>query len=227
MKQASKKEDTKQRILDEALRLFSQSGYDAVSVERIASAVGIKAPSLYKHFKSKQEIFDAIVAETYRRYDTFTDGIDVHVSESKVDEKVFDGISEEMLAKKVRHLIEYSLHDEYVSRFRRMMTIEQFRNAEFAAMYSERLVRYHAGLFRALIKSGTLIGEDPDTLALEYVAPVVLMVEVCDRQPEREAECLKRLEAHVRNFYRTYSPHMVKTAEKRGGNCRNNRNADS
>lgn len=75
MKQASKKEDTKQRILDEALRLFSQSGYDAVSVERIASAVGIKAPSLYKHFKSKQKIFDAIVAETYRRYDTFTDAL--------------------------------------------------------------------------------------------------------------------------------------------------------
>ena len=220
MKQASKKEDTKQRILDEALRLFSQSGYDAVSVERIASAVGIKAPSLYKHFKSKQEIFDAIVAETYRRYDTFTDGIDVHVSESKADEKVFDGISKNA-DKKVRQLIEYSLHDEYVSRFRRMMTIEQFRNAEFAAMYSERylerLVRYHAGLFRALIKSGTIIGEDPDTLALEYVAPVVLMVEICDRQPEREAECMNRLEAHVRSFYRTYSPHIVETAEKRGG----------
>lgn len=96
MKQAAKKEDTKQRILDEALRLFSQSGYDAVSVERIASAVGIKAPSLYKHFKSKQDIFDAIVAETYRRYDIFTDGIDVHVSESKADEKVFDGISEKI-----------------------------------------------------------------------------------------------------------------------------------
>lgn len=145
----------------------------------------------------------------------------MHVSESKVDEKVFDGISEEMLTKKVRQLIEYSLHDEYISRFRRMMTIEQFRNAEFAAMYSERylerLVRYHAGLFRALIKSGMIIGEDPDTLALEYVAPVVLMVEICDRQPEREAECMNRLEAHVRSFYRTYSPHMVKKAEKRGG----------
>lgn len=212
---------TKERITDAALTLFSERGYTGTSVKNIADAVGIRDASLYKHFKSKQEIFDAIVAETYRRYDTFTDGIDVHVSESKADEKVFDGISEEMLAKKVRQLIEYSLHDEYVSRFRRMMTIEQFRNAEFAAMYSERylerLVRYHAGLFRALIKSGTIIGEDPDTLALEYVAPVVLMVEICDRQPEREAECLKRLEAHVRNFYRTYSPHMVKTAEKRGG----------
>ena len=53
--------DTKQRILLEALRLFSKRGYDAVGVEQIASAVGIKAPSLYKHYKSKQDIFDAIV----------------------------------------------------------------------------------------------------------------------------------------------------------------------
>ena len=221
MKKDSKKEDTKQRILDEALRLFSQSGYDAVSVERIATAVGIKAPSLYKLFKSKQEIFGAIVAETYRRYDLFTDGIDVHVSESKADEKVFEEISEDKLAEKVRQLIEYSLHDEYVSRFRRMMTIEQFRNADFARMYTERyverLVRYHAGLFRLLIKSGTIIGEDPDTLALEYTAPVILMVEICDRQPEKEEVCMKRIDAHVRNFFRTYSPQKVAMSEKRGG----------
>ena len=39
--------DTKHKILLEALRLFSKRGYDAVSVEQIASAVGIKAPSLY------------------------------------------------------------------------------------------------------------------------------------------------------------------------------------
>ncbi|MGN0698105.1 MAG: TetR/AcrR family transcriptional regulator [Ruminiclostridium sp.] len=220
MKQASKKEDTKQRILDEALRLFSQSGFDSVSVERIASAVGIKAPSLYKHFKSKQDIFNAIVAETYRRYDKFTDGIDVHVSESKADEKVFEQISEDMLVQKVQQLIGYSLHDEYVSRFRRMMTIEQFRNADFAEMYTERyverLVRYHAGLFRALIATGTIIGEDPETLALEYVAPVILMVEICDRQPDKEKECMKRLELHVRNFFRTYSPQKVDLSEKRG-----------
>ena len=46
--------NTKQKILLESLRLFSQRGYDAVSVEQIAAAVGIKAPSLYKHYKSKQ-----------------------------------------------------------------------------------------------------------------------------------------------------------------------------
>lgn len=54
---------TKERILDEALTLFSQYGYDAVSVAKIADAVGIKPPSLYKHFKSKEDIFNAILAK--------------------------------------------------------------------------------------------------------------------------------------------------------------------
>ena len=54
-------EDTKQRILEKSLELFSTKGYDAVSVGEIAKAVGIKAPSLYNHFPSKQAIFDAIV----------------------------------------------------------------------------------------------------------------------------------------------------------------------
>ncbi|HAS37377.1 MAG TPA: TetR/AcrR family transcriptional regulator, partial [Ruminococcaceae bacterium] len=56
-----KQEDTKQKILDKALELFSLNGYNAVSVGEIAKAVGIKAPSLYNHFPSKRAIFDAIV----------------------------------------------------------------------------------------------------------------------------------------------------------------------
>lgn len=52
--------DTKQRILDEALTLFSEKGYANVFVGDIAERVGIKAPSLYKHYKNKRAIFDAI-----------------------------------------------------------------------------------------------------------------------------------------------------------------------
>ena len=61
-----KMEDTKQRILEKSLELFSTKGYDAVSVGEIAKAVGIKAPSLYNHFPSKQAIFGAIL-ETDRK----------------------------------------------------------------------------------------------------------------------------------------------------------------
>ena len=201
-----RQEDTKQRILDQALELFSTKGYDSVSVGEIAKAVGIKAPSLYNHFPSKQAIFDAIVDSTAVQYEADTDKIDIHVQDAQKDIPIFTEATEDALFEKVRQIFEYSLRNETISRFRRMMTIEQFRSPELAALYSERyldrIVHYHAGIFRALIASGEICAEDPDALALMYVAPVVTLIGVCDRQPEEEKECLEKLQNHVRLFFR-------------------------
>ena len=59
---------TKERIIDSALTLFSENGIESTSVEQIASSVGVKAPALYKHFKSKQEIVDSIFLMIFERY---------------------------------------------------------------------------------------------------------------------------------------------------------------
>lgn len=210
-----KQDDTKMRILEEALRLFSIKGYDAVSVGEIAKAVGIKAPSLYNHFASKQAIFEAIVEDTAKRYDEHTDEIDIHVGDSGKDIGVFTGIDENFLIGKVRQIFIYSLHDETISRFRKMMTIEQFRSSELSRLYSkryiERICAYHAGIFRALIEKGEIVNENPETLALMYVSPVITLLGVCDRESEREEECLQKLDAHVRLFFRTFN-----TGVKRG-----------
>ncbi len=201
-----KQEDTKQKILDKALELFAAYGYDSVSVGEIAKAVGIKAPSLYNHFSGKQAIFDAIVESTAEQYEVDTDKIDIHVQDVRKDIPVFTEITEEALFEKVRQIFEYSLHNESISRFRRMMTIEQFRSPELAVLYSqryvERIVEYHAGIFRALIAAGEIRAENPDALAMMYVAPVLTLIGVCDRQPERESECLEKLSRHVRLFFR-------------------------
>ena len=189
-----RQEDTKQRILDKALELFAAYGYDSVSVGDIAKAVGIRAPSLYNHFPGKQAIFDAIVESTAARYEADTDKIDIHVQDSAQDIPVFTGITEDFLFEKVRQIFEYSLHNESISRFRRMMTIEQFRSPELAALYSkryvDRVVAYHAGIFRSLIAAGEIRAADSEVLAMMYVAPVLSLIGICDRQPEREAECL-------------------------------------
>jgi AcrR family transcriptional regulator len=199
-------EDTKQRILDKALELFSARGYDAVSVGEIAEAVGIKAPSLYNHFSSKQAIFDAIVETTAVQYEADTGKIDIHVQNVSQDISAFLDITEDALFEKVKQIFEYSLHNKAISRFRRMMTIEQFRTSDLAAIYSrryvDRLLDYHANIFRSLISAGEIKPDDPDTLAMMYVAPVLTLISVCDRQPEREGECLEKLRKHVLLFYR-------------------------
>ena len=211
-----KQEDTKQKILEKALELFSTQGYDSVSVGEIAKAVGIKAPSLYNHFPSKQAIFDAIMESTAAQYEADTDQINIHVQNAEQDIPVFTEISEDALFEKVRQIFEYSLHNEAISRFRCMMTLEQFRSPELAALFSrryvERVVDYHAGIFRALIAAGEIRAADPDTLAMMYVAPVLTLIGVCDRQPEREGECLEKLQNHVQLVFR-----MVHGGNPKGG----------
>ena len=202
-------ESTRERILAQALRLFSQSGFDAVSVEQIAAAVGIKAPSLYKHYKSKQAIFEALFEEARKRYSDYTLGISVHLTDAEQDTEHFTQITEAALVEKVRRLAEFSLHDEFVSGFRRMLTVEQFRSSELAALYTKRyvtmLVDYHAALFRQLLAAGTLSDRGAEQMALMYVAPVIVLVGVCDRQPEREQECMRLIDAHVKLFFETYN----------------------
>ena len=51
----------KEEILIVALHLFARDGYEAVSVSQIAGALGITKGALYRHFKSKRDIFDCIV----------------------------------------------------------------------------------------------------------------------------------------------------------------------
>ena len=202
-------ESTKERILSEALKLFSKNGYDAVSVEQIATAVGIKAPSLYNHFKSKQAIFNEITNETAMRYNNFTSSLSVHLQNATQDQAVFNNITADALFEKVSKIFIYSLHDETLSNFRKMMTIEQFRSPELSKLYTERfvdkMVNYHADLFKVLIKNGVLQTADANALALMYVSPVLTLISICDRQPEKEEEALKILKNHVQLFYKTYN----------------------
>ena len=204
-----KQDDTKREIIEKALELFAERGYDAVSVGEIAAAVGIKAPSLYNHYKNKQAIFEAIVEDTAARYERDTDNLDVHVQDVTKDFATFGHITVQALTEKVRGIFLYSLHDKNVSLFRKMMTIEQFRSPELAALYSaryvDRMVEYHANIFRNLIAAGEIANLYAITLAYAYVSPVITLLGVCDRQPEREEECLKKLGEHVKLFFDTYN----------------------
>ena len=192
-----------------ALELFAAHGYDAVSVEQIAGAVGIKAPSLYNHFVSKRAIFDEIVSDAAARYEDFTAMQSVHVDDADADTGEFLGISEDVLCQKVREIFLYSLHDKTVSRLRKLLTIEQFRSAELSKMYNERyvdrLANYHAGLFAHLMEKGQIKQYDPYVLVLMYVSPIMTLMGVCDRQPEREDECLQKLDKHVRLFFNAFN----------------------
>ena len=88
--------------------------------------------------------------------------------------------------------------DEFAVRFRRMLTLEQYRNEEMARLYSQCIVRgpveYMTDLFHELIKKGELAQGDPAELAVEYCGPFFLLISMydCGDNPDKGIELLQR-----------------------------------
>lgn len=65
---ASKGGETKRRILDTAITLFAERGFEACTMRDIAAAVGIKAPAIYNHYSAKDEVLAAAMEHIMGRF---------------------------------------------------------------------------------------------------------------------------------------------------------------
>ena len=200
--------DTKKKILDVALTLFSEKGYGNVYVGQIAEGVGIKAPSLYKHYKSKQDIFDAIIAEMRDRYNKQAALLNMTGDDFTADSNLYKDISEDELVKLGIGLFSFFLHDEYECKFRKMLTLQQFIDKELAKLFSDQYydepLKYQAGLLHLLMLQGKMKEADAGIMALQFFAPIYMLLTLCDREPQREPEALELLDKHIRQFSRIY-----------------------
>ena len=200
--------DTKQRILDEALTLFSEKGYANVFVGDIAEAVGIKAPSLYKHYKSKKAIFDAIIDKMNANFAEQARAMQINGTDAEKDAGIYKSLPEDQLLKLGREFFLYYLHDDYNRKFRKMLTLEQFHDNDLAKVYSKLYVddplSYQGMLFGFMVTAGVLKTDNVQIMTLHFYAPIYYLLTICDREPEREPEMLKLLDEHIRQFDKLY-----------------------
>ena len=200
--------DTKEKILMTALQLFARDGYEAVSVRNIAEELGITKGALYRHYKNKRDIFDSIVermtqidAQRAREY---------HMPDEGYDTKP-DSYGNTALKNIQKYTIEqfrFWTEDEFASRFRKMLTLEQYRNAEMEELYSQCIVAgpvgYMEDLFRELTKKGVLKEEDSRQLAVEYYASFFLLISMFDKNGENE-DYVKILRKHTEYFMQRHA----------------------
>ena len=200
--------NTKEKILDEALTLFSEKGYANVFVGDIADRVGIKAPSLYKHYKNKRAIFDAIIDVMNVRFAEQAKALQINGTDAAADAGIYKTLSEEQLLKLGRELFLYYLHDDYNRKFRKMLTLEQFHDPELARVYSRIYVddplSYQGMLFGFMVMAGVLKTDNVQIMTLHFYAPIYYLLTICDREPDRELEALKMLDDHIKQFDRIY-----------------------
>ena len=186
-------ETTKQRILTEALTLFAREGYEAVSVEQIAKAVGIKAPSLYNHYRSKRAIFDSILRQMEQRDRENAAACSMPEAPAEVMPEAYAQASAAELIAFSKQQFRYWTQDPFAAAFRRMLTVEQYRSEEMNSLYHQYLGE---GPLRYV---EDLLGSREE--ALLFYGPMHLLYSVYDQAEDPAAVCAM-LDAHVERWRR-------------------------
>ena len=190
---------TKEKILDAALTLFAENGYDGTSVEQIANIVGIKAPSLYKHYKGKEDILNALIDSAEVRYE------EMFGSENNIGKVPGSG---EEFVKVTMERIAFTMRDPMIRKIRMFLVQEQFRNERISEVTTRHQLdgvqQMFAKIIKGMMDKGLVKKDDPELLAVQLTAPAVLQIARSDRQPQCEEECMDCIEKHLRHFCKVY-----------------------
>ena len=178
----------KEEILTVALHLFARDGYEAVSVSQIAGELDMTKGALYRHYKSKRDIFDCIVermeqgdSEQAAEYDMPEDD-----KESMPDQ--YKTVSLEEFVEYSKSMFAYWTEDDFASSFRKMLTIEQFRSEGMQKLYQQYLVSGPAGYVKDLFKNMKI--KDPEENAVKFYANMFFYYNVYDGAADKaKAKC--------------------------------------
>ena len=193
---------TKENILQTALALFAREGYAGVSMADIAGELGITKGALYRHYAGKRDIFESILRRMEERDAENAERHDVPVEPIEQGASAYGDTEIDSVIAYSEAMFRYWTEDAFASAFRRMLTLEQYRDCEMARLYSQYItggpLKYMADLFREMTARGCWREDDPMQLALEFYGPMTLLMAVADGPDGSEAPELLR--AHLRRF---------------------------
>ena len=191
--------DTKEKILAKALELFSQKGYEGTNINELMVSVGLVKSAVYRHFESKEEIWNALLDKLIAYYEERFG--------SPENLPLVPDSQEELLAMTMQ-MVNFTVHDETVVMTRKLLTIEQFRDERARKLATRHfltgLTQMFAHVFSGMMDKGLLRQEDPELLAFSYTSPVSALIHLCDREQEKTEDALTRIEAFARHFIKTY-----------------------
>lgn len=194
-----REKNTKERILEEALKLFSQKGYIGTSMNDIATKLGVTKAALYKHYTNKQEILDSIVEkmnemdmERAKKYE---------MPEGTMKE-VIEGYKTTALDKIKQYTKIQFLHwteEEFPCCFRKMLTLEQYRDKKMAKLYQNYLAEGPVTYIKTIFEGLTKNSKDAKELALNFYGPIFLLYSIYDGAEEKQ-NIVNMVEEHVEHF---------------------------
>lgn len=190
---------TKEKILENALELFAQSGYLGTSMSDIANRLGITKAALYKHYAGKQEILDSIILRMNELDKERAQAYDMPEGATEDSAEAYSHTHEDRIRAYSKAQFIHWTEDKFSSDFRKMLTLEQYRDPKMAGLYQEYLssgpVRYMTAVFSKITGTDSLA----EQLALEFYGPIFLLYSLYDGAENKE-NIILMLDTHIDRF---------------------------
>lgn len=177
--------DTKERILLTALRLFAKDGYEAVSVSAIAGELGMTKGALYKHYASKRDIFESILARMEQRDAEQANEYDLPEGTAEEMPDEYRNASVDDMIAFSKAMFRYWVEDDFAAPFRRMLTLEQYRSEEMGRLYQQYIAAGPLGYMTDLFESAGLPRARDE--AVRFYGPMFLLYGVYDGAEDKAA----------------------------------------
>ena len=191
--------NTKERILEAALEMFSQNGYAGTNIRELSASLGLVKSGVYKHYESKEAIWNALLDEMIAYYGE-------HFGSPEHLPPVPDSL--EALTRLTMQMVNITVHDEKIIMTRKVLTLEQFRDDRARALATKHfltgLTELFTHIFAGMMDKGLVRRDDPAMLAFAYTTPISALIHLCDREPEKTADAIRKIEAFSRHFTATY-----------------------
>ena len=178
----------KEEILIVALHLFARDGYEAVSVSQIAGELDMTKGALYRHYKSKRDIFDCIVQRMEQQDSEQARQNEVPEESIEKMPEEYQNVSVEDFVGYSKSMFEYWAEEDSASSFRKMLTIEQFRSEEMQNLYQQYLVSGPTEYVKDLFKNMEI--KNPEENAIKFYANMFFYYSVYDGATDKtKAKC--------------------------------------
>ena len=191
--------DTKERILEAALEMFSQNGYAGTNIRELSASLGLVKSGIYKHYESKEAIWNALLDQMIAYYAD-------HFGSADHLPPVPD--SPEALTRLTMQMVNITVHDEKIVMTRKLLTLEQFRDDRARELATKHfltgLTEIYTQVFAGMMDKGLVKQEDPAMLAFAYTTPISALIHLCDREPEKTEDAIRKIEAFSRHFIKNY-----------------------
>ena len=191
--------NAREPLIRAARDLFSEKGYDGTGVDEIAESIGIKGPTIYKYFKNKEDLLKAVIDCSE---DEYKKGMGIN---EKLPDMINSGAE---LKAYVLKALQFTLKNDTAKKMRRLITMEQYRNATLARLTTRHQLTYlqsvYASIFKKMMERGQMMQGDADIIALEFISPITIMVQLLDREPRKKKEALLTIEKHIDVFLERY-----------------------